>query len=107
MLAALLLLGVLGTRAAAASEPGLDPPEGVRQFLTVQDLTAETNEAPEALHHGHFMSVGEAGAAHHDLSGRLTFPGFPLAEVGGRGLRNAGSATLPASPLRCFPGTDS
>jgi CubicO group peptidase (beta-lactamase class C family) len=101
-LAALLLVAALGTRAAAASEPGLDPPEGVRQFLTVQDFTAETNKAPEALHYGHFMPVGEAGPAHHDLSGRLTFPAFPVAEAGGRGLRNAGGATLPGFTAEVF-----
>jgi hypothetical protein len=102
MLAALLLVAAPGTRAAAASEPGLDPPEGMRQFLTVNNLTAKTSEAPEALHYGHFMPVGETGPAHHDLSGRLKFPAFPVAEADGRGLRNAGAATLPGFTAEVF-----
>ena len=99
--AALLLAAALGMGAAAAQASGLEAPGNSREYLTIQDLTT-TSEAPEALHYGHFMPVGEAGPARHALSGRITLEALPVAKAGGRGLRNAGAATLPGFTVEMF-----
>lgn len=98
----ILWLTVLASQQISASEARLNAPEGERRFLTVEVLSGEAGRAPEALHYGHFMPLGQSGPAQHEFSGRLTMPAFPLRRAEGNNVGAVGEGSLPGFSMDFF-----
>ena len=90
-----LLTGISGASTEFVETTRFDPPQGVRDRLTFDDLMG--GNFPELVHNDYFMAIGSEAPAVHQLSGVIHFRETAMDT-------NHSTSTWAGGGMRLFPG---
>jgi CubicO group peptidase (beta-lactamase class C family) len=90
-----LSIGIVGEASESHDSARFDPPQGVRDKLSLDDLMS--GSFPEIVHNDYFMAVGSDAAAVHPFSGVIHFSETAMDT-------NHSTSTWAGGGMRIFPG---